>query len=202
MSKLIVSEQEYDKLTKQLEFYDTMRNQLLSFSFTAVLTIMGAALAISAENINVWIYLTPYLLVIPFPARISYYRLASIHITSFLKKFAAERMLFEKGTEIVKEGQCKYYKSIAWLVNHEMVMLAATVSIIFYIEYFTFTSHTSQQTNHNYSCSNFLAVFIPLVLFLLVYLISNATYNNKILMDCFMKSWNNYIPPIYDQDFL
>lgn len=32
-------------------------------------------------------------------------------------------MKFEIGAETVKEGKCKHYNLIAWLVNHEMFFL-------------------------------------------------------------------------------
>lgn len=39
-----IAEKEYDKLIKRLEFYDTMRNNLLTFFFTAVLAVLGVAM--------------------------------------------------------------------------------------------------------------------------------------------------------------
>lgn len=87
MGEVRITNKEYDKLIKRLEFFDTMRNNLLTFSFTSVLTVLGVALAIDMDSLSAWICLIPFLLIIPFTARISYYRLASAHITSFLKKW-------------------------------------------------------------------------------------------------------------------
>lgn len=124
MREIRITEKEYDKLIKRVEFFDTMRNSLLTFSFTSVLTVLGVTLAIDMNSVSAWICLIPFLLIIPFSARISYYRLASAHINSFLKNFDRLDMQFEVGANVVKEGICKHFKLIAWLVNHEMVLLS------------------------------------------------------------------------------
>ena len=86
MRELVVSDREYSKLIKRLEAINSTRNSLLTFSFTAVLTVLGIAIADDMDSISAWLCLIPFLLIIPFTARISYYRLASAHINSFLKK--------------------------------------------------------------------------------------------------------------------
>lgn len=126
---------EYDKLIKRLEFFDTMRNNLLTFSFTAVLAVLGIALQMEMDSVCSWICLIPYFLIIPFSARISYYRVASAHINSFLRVFASDRMQFEIGTTTVKEKNCAHFGVIAWLVNHEMVLLGVACSCLFYFKY-------------------------------------------------------------------
>lgn len=193
MEKSMITNQEYDRLTRQLNFYDTTRNHLLIFSFTTVLAIIGSALAIDTDKTSAWIYLVPYLLIISFAARVAYYRLASAHVNSFLKKFALERMLFSKGTEIVKEGHCKRFGMIAWLINHEMVMLGGIVTIIFYFKYFG-----SQKQPIISPCPywDYLALFLPIFLLYIVYIISDSTYDYKELMDGFTNDWCNYTPLI------
>ena len=84
MRELVVSDREYSKLIKRLEAINSTRNSLLTFSFTAVLTVLGIAIANDMDSISAWLCLIPFLLIIPFTARISYYRLASSHINSFL----------------------------------------------------------------------------------------------------------------------
>ena len=104
-----ISEKEYEKLVNRLEFFDTMGNSLLSFSFTSVLAVLGVALAMDMTAINAWLCLIPFFLILPYTARISYNRLASAHITSFLKVFSADRMQFEIGADTVKESKIKIY---------------------------------------------------------------------------------------------
>mgnify|MGYP000531388920 FL=1 len=92
MKEILVTETEYNKLIQRLDFYDSTRNNLLTFSFTSVLTVLGVALAMNLDEISSWICLIPFLLIIPFSARIAYYRLATAHINSFLKNFCKEKM--------------------------------------------------------------------------------------------------------------
>lgn len=181
---IIVSNKEYAKLIKQLEFFDTTRNNLLTFSFTAVLTILGVSLTINMNSFNVWLCLIPFFLIIPFTARISYYRLASAHIHSFLRKFARDDMQFEIGTQVVTENGCKYYPQIAWLMNHEMVLLSFATSCIFYIKYIPIIE--------NWTYINLISLIIPVFLSRLVYLITHSTYGYKKLLANFEAKWDSY----------
>lgn len=132
-----LTDQEYEKLVKRLEFNDTMRNNLLTFSFSVVLATLGIALQVELDMGSVWFCLLPFLLIIPFTARISYYRLSSAHISAFLRSNAKNRVLFEKWAQKVseKDGIGCMYNRIAFLVNHEMVLLAIASGLVFYIQY-------------------------------------------------------------------
>lgn len=68
-----ITNPEYEKLIQRREFDDKMRNTLLTFSFTAVLAILGLALSINMDSYTAWLCLVPFCLIIPFTARISYY---------------------------------------------------------------------------------------------------------------------------------
>ena len=105
-----IIDKEFDKLIQRLAFFDSTRNSLLTFSFTAVLAVIGITIAEDADSFNPWICLIPFLLIIPFAARIAYYRLASAHINEFLKTFASDKMLFELGaTTHAGENQIALY---------------------------------------------------------------------------------------------
>ena len=179
-----VTDKEYDKLIRRLEFFDTTRNNLLTFSFTAVLAILGVALTLKLDSISSWFCLVPFCLIIPFSARIAYYRLSCAHINSFLRQFSAEKMQFEIGTRTVPENLCKFYKPIAWLVNHEMVLLGIATSCIFYLKYMPNIG----------SCSYLecVSLIVPVILTAIVYLISSSTYSYRKLMDQFEREWNAY----------
>ena len=181
----MISDKEYDKLTKRLEFFDTTRNTLLTFSFTAVLAILGVALTIEDMNeISSWLCLVPFCLIIPFAARIAYYRLASAHINSFLRKFAGNDMKFEIGTLEVTENVCRLYPLIAWLVNHEMVLLSLATSGIFYLKYATSVKE--------WTWLNRVGLVVPILLTILVYVISHSTNNYQGLLSDFEKKWEIY----------
>lgn len=178
-----ISEKEYDKLVKRLEFFDTMRNNLLTFSFTAVLTVLGAALAMDMDSRSSWMCLVPFFLIIPFAARIAYYRLASAHINSFMRTFSQADMRFEIGAKDVPEGECKRYALIAWLVNHEMALLGVATSSTFWFKYFI-----NKDMINPWDC---IAVIIPIALMILVFLITNSTSDYKELITSFSNKWEN-----------
>ena len=188
MRKIEITDKEYDKLIKRIEFFDTMRNNFLTFSFTSVLTVLGVALAIDMNLISAWICLIPFLLIIPFAARISYYRLASAHINSFLREFGKLDMQFELGSNTVKEGICKHYKLIAWLINHEMVLLGAATSCVFYLTYIS--------SINEWEFYNYINLVVPVILTVLVFVISDSTYGYKKLLDDFSDKWGQYIKDI------
>ena len=179
-----VTDKEYDKLIKRLEFFDTMRNNLLTFSFTAVLTVLGVAMTVDMDSKGSWICLIPFFLIIPFAARISYYRLASAHINSFLKEFAQVDMGFERGTEDVPESICKGYKLLAWLVNHEMVLLGMATSCTFFFKYFI--------SIDGFKPRNCIGILVPVILTIIVYKISHSTYDYQELKTNFSVKWREY----------
>lgn len=182
--EITITEKEYEKLVKRLEFYDTMRNNLLTFSFTVTLAVLGIAIAESMDTNSSWMCLVPFFLIIPFAARISYYRLASAHINSFLRKFAPTFMNFEIGAHTVSEERCKHYKLIAWLVNHEMFCLGMATTCTFYFKY--------SLSLESWRFNNYLNITIPIILNIIVYMISDSTYSyNKMLSD-FLTEWDRY----------
>ena len=184
MNNSKITEREYNKLIRRLEFFDTTRNNLLTFSFTAVLTILGIAFSAEFDEKSVWLCLLPFCLIIPFSARISYYRLASAHISSFLRQFSGKNMKFEIGACIVREERCKRYKLIAWLVNHEMVLLGIASAVIFYVKYVTVIESRT--------IFFYIIMFIPTALVVLTFLLMNATYNYRSLIDDFTYEWEKY----------
>lgn len=176
-----ISEKEYEKLVNRLESFDTMRNNLLTFSFTSVLAVFGVALAMDMTAINAWICLIPFFLILPFTARISYYRLASAHITSFLKVFAEDRMQFEIGADTVKENKTKLYRLVSWLVDHEMVLLSIATSCVFYIKFL--------YSVNSWNVIHYVCLTIPIVLTILVFIISHSTYDYDRIVKSFNSEW-------------
>ncbi|MCD8353995.1 MAG: hypothetical protein LUC47_06765, partial [Clostridiales bacterium] len=172
-----ISDREYDRLVKQLDFFDSTRNTLLTFSFTAVIAILGAALSLDLNEISCWICLMPFLLIIPFSARISYYRLASIHVASFLRVYAPDKVQFMILSGVVGEGSgLKYdtnkfptqkYNLIAWLINHEMFLLGIISAATFYLKYISCkTSNFSLKCLlhiSEWSAVSYLALILPII---------------------------------------
>ena len=179
-----IKEKEYEKLVKRIEFFDSMRNTLLTFSFTATLAVLGLAISEAMDARGSWICLIPFFLIIPFSARISYYRLASAHINSFLRVYAPLSMKFEIGAETVKEGKCKHYNLIAWLVNHEMFFLGIATTCTFYVKYLL--------SIEKWELPYYLGIIIPIVLNFIVFVISDSAYNYNRLVKEFSEDWKRY----------
>lgn len=134
----MLSEQEYEHLQNMLNYNLSTRNNLLTFSFTTVLTILGLAIGIedaTFNNVSVILYIVPLCILIPFTARIVYYRILYAHIESFLMSYAPEKMQFRINSQKVPEENIKHYKIIAFLNNFETSILAVICMIVFYIKY-------------------------------------------------------------------
>lgn len=184
-----ISDIEYSKLVSRIEFHDTMRNNLLTFSFTAVLAILGIALQMEMDALSAWISLLPFLLIIPFAARISYYRLSSAHIGAFLRVYARDRVRFEVGAKDVPEaiGMNKNYSGIAFLVNHEMVLLGLACCIVFYMKYIPCIDV--------YQWWYYIGLLIPAVLELIVFIVAHSTDNYSGMVKRFKSEWEKH-PPV------
>lgn len=180
-SEKAISDVEYTRLINVLDFNDRMRNSLLTFSFTSVLAILGVALGLENEQANVFIYLVPYCLILPFTARISYYRASSAHITSFLETFAPERMIYPQKSYIVLERYGPLFKIVAWLVNHEMVLLSLAAGGVFWAK-------LEPQTGV-WKLTDVLLCAVPVLLTGVVFVISNSTYDFDKLKEIYLPKW-------------
>ena len=171
-----ISIEEYNKHIDMLKFIDTTRNTLLTFAFTSVLAVVGIAIGTEKEKFNPWLCLLPFFLIIPFTARISYYRLSSAHINSFLEVFAEDKMCFMKGTKDVPERYGRGY---------EMLCLSIAVSFAFGI--------TMWESEEKWKIYEFLlTLIVPLVLCFIVFLISFSTYNYKKMLEYYGGRWEKY----------
>ncbi len=179
-----ITAEEYNKHISTLNFFDTTRNNLLTFAFTTVLALLGIIIA-SENPINPLVCLVPYFLIIPFTARISYYRIASAHINTFLKSFVPEKTVFANGASIVPEKHGKVYPLIAWLINHEMVVLAIATGLIYCYEYYNYDNFSTL-----WSIIKFLA---PIPFIIVIFLISNSTYSYKKICDVYTPKWETYL---------
>lgn len=179
-----LSIEEYNTHIKTLNFYDTTRNTLLTFSFTAVLTLLGVIVG-AKQPINPYICLIPYMLIIPFAARISYYRLASARINTFLKHCAPEKTIMANGSEDVPERNGRIFGIISWLVNHEMVLLAVATGLVYAIQYF--------MSNELNTWWKWVQLFWPVPAIVATYVIASSTYSYKKLCDFYDPKWKHYL---------
>ena len=178
-----LTDEEYNTHINTLEFFDTTRNTLLTFAFTTVLALVGAIIALDSP-ISPYLCLFPYFLIIPFTARITYYRLSSAHINSFLRSYAPEKTLFKRGSTIVREKHNWVYVFIAWFVNHEMFLLSIAVGIIYVYQY--------QAVNNIDSFWSVVKLLVPLPLIIFDYIITHSTNSYPKLLSHYQKQWDEY----------
>lgn len=178
-----ITNEEYSTLAGLLDFFDTTRNTLLTFAFTTVLALIGAVIALDTP-FSPYLCLFPYLLIIPFTARITYYRLASAHINSFLRTFASDKTVFKRGTTVVREKHNWVYHPIAWLVNHEMFILAIAVGIVYAYQ---FCATTSIETFWD-----IIKLSLPVPFISAVYMITHSTNSYPKLYRHYQPQWEQY----------
>ncbi len=180
-----LTNEEYNRLVNILANETAIKNTLLTFSFTAVLTVIGVALGAGLEKIHPLVYLVPFFLILPFTARISYYRLMSAHIISFLKVFAPDKMIFPIGTKVVPERHGISYHLIAWLVNHEMFLLSVATTVTFWVAYYSGVS--------TWTLRDALFFVLPLPLNGLILWISDSVCSYKRLCNMYTFKWHEYL---------
>lgn len=117
-----ISEREYMEISRRMDCIFNIRNNLLTFSFTAVLAILGVAYTGNTDNVPA-VFLLPYFLIIPFTARIVYYRNEEARLSVLLEKYQGRKILTKYNAK-VKEDIGKVYPIIAVLVNYEMFALS------------------------------------------------------------------------------
>ena len=133
--------EETKRLNEMIKLNHDIRNQMIRFSYTTVFAVLAAALAIKDVSTPLtFLFLMPFSIMIPFQARISYYRLDDAHVRTYLSKFASHH---EKYRSFCRKGFYEdlginrvVFKAISWLVNHELVVLSLSTIVIFYMKYF------------------------------------------------------------------
>lgn len=180
--KIEISDEEYRYLISLLQFYDETRNRILMFSFTGTFTIMGFVLG---TEVSIWLCVLPFLLIIPFSARVSYYRRTHAHLNSFLGVFAPEKMLYKSCSSQVKNRYGRSYPFVAWLVNNEMSILAIMTFVVYLLKVF------SSGTGWNFE-SIMLCSFLCIAT-LIVFLISNSTLSYAKINCTYLPKWESLL---------
>ena len=86
------SKEELDRLNSRMDQNHEIRNDLLKFSFTSVIASLGGALAIESITVPLtFLFLFPFVIMIPFQARISYYRMEEAHIKTYIRIWSLKR---------------------------------------------------------------------------------------------------------------
>lgn len=192
---LKLDDKEYERLHNTLEYNLNTRISLLTFAFTTVLAVLGVAIGTENKDISVYMYLIPYCLIIPFSARIVYYRLVHAHISAFLMVYSPEKMLFRLGSStnseknIVSEKQTKFFNVIAFLNNYEMSILSLTCAVIFYFKFF---SEKTEIENIELTTIEWIMCIVPIVLTILVIVITAYGYDYSKHLYRYKEKWEEF----------
>lgn len=129
-----ITDIEYQNICETMKCDTETRNNLLTFTFMAVITFLGFAYS-TEKALDPSVLLLPYAVLIPFAGRVSYYRKWSAHMATFLNEYAEDRRKYSKFASKVKIENRKFDKILAWFVNYELGFLAIIVMIFFYAKY-------------------------------------------------------------------
>lgn len=176
-----MTDREYNLCIKIQERSTETRTNLLTFSFTTVLAILGLALT-SNEDVHSITYLVPFCLIIPFQARISYYRLIHARVSAYIEIVSPKDAGFTIIGEKVQEKQTRFFAIIAALVNYEMFILSCATMCLFY-------SKHSFPKLQDFSILDYLMFLLPIVLSILVFAIITYAYNYSKWKDIYRIKW-------------
>lgn len=125
---------EFNFILNRISDFQNTRNTLLTFSFTTVLALIGIAFANFDKALTMpsILYLFPYFLIIPFAARITYFRISDAHWAAYINIFYPEKMRLFRFTNFVKERQRQSFRLISLLFNSEMIILAFACNMLLY----------------------------------------------------------------------
>ena len=136
----VVTETEINSIHSRIEANHRIRNDILTFAFATVIAALGLALGVGEMSVfQTFLLFIPFVIIIPFQARLSYYRLECAYKTSFLKKYAPQCAILDQKAEIASEKigiNGIAYSIISLIVNHELLILGAACCTIFWMKYF------------------------------------------------------------------
>lgn len=129
-----MDDQMVTNINNHMEFLIDTKNKILMFAFATTLAMFGAALKIKSTSQDIYTYTLPFFLLLPFTARITYYRIWSCHQKTFLKIFAQDRFVFKDNEKEVPIERHFLDKIICFLVNFEMGFLSIGCLIIYIVK--------------------------------------------------------------------
>lgn len=182
-----MTDREYDLWQRTLERNVSTRTSLLTFAFTTVLAILGIAISNSGENVNPLVYLIPYLLIIPFEGRISYYRLIHARISAYLELAVPKDTTLDIIGERVPEKQSRFFDVIAILNNYEMLFLSFATTAVFYTKY-------PFPCVNEFSNKDLFMFITPIILFAFVGLIGAYAFDYGKWKKKYSEEWKKYMP--------
>lgn len=183
MSNGKVTNEEYEHICETKKCDTEIRNNLLTFTFTAVITFMGFIFA-SDKELHPIIYLLPYVVLIPFTGRMSYYRRWSAHMNTFLDVYAPQMRLYTEFCDKVKIETNWMDKILAWFVNYELGVLAVAVMVLFYVKYL--------KNVCGFSWADWFWMVIPAVCTMIVFALLKSVRDYDRMQQKYVEEWDKW----------
>lgn len=179
--KKAVTIEEYQQLCDQMRCDTQTRNSLLTFSFTAVLTALGIGFAMESDNTNVYVFLLPFFIIIPFTGRMAYYRIWSAQIKEYLCLYAEELSTYPIIGRSVPIEHGVMGTILAILVNYEMFFLACATTLLFFLKY--------PVKFVDFVVRDWCICSLPIILTFITFFIITAVYDYKKLRKYYKSKW-------------
>lgn len=171
-----------------------LQKDLMTFAFTATLVVISAGLGMEIKSVSTsLIFLMPFLIIIPFQARITYYTLDSAHFRSFIQVFQGEEDRYSWACrECVKEKyglKPRQYSLLALLVNHELALLGLACDAVFGIQLYQLIQIHPRET-----WKIILPSMAAIIATLTVIWLCNMTYPYTDTFERYEDKWKEYKP--------
>lgn len=153
----------------------SIRNTLLTFCFTSVITIIGFGLT-HFDEIPFVIYLIPIIITITFSCRIIYYKDKQCRMNAYLKFFYSDLLKHETiYTDNIFVGDfCTKNKFCSFIMNNELLILTIICSIIYYLKFDDYTF-----CGINYIFFAILPIILCIIQFLILNKVPSYTEKSK-----------------------
>lgn len=114
----------------------SIRNQLLTFCFTSVITTIGFGLN-NFNEIPYYMYLIPVFITFIFSYRITYYKDKYCKLYAYLKYINAEIFKHEEEYKsVLVYDFCGSNSIFSFVINNELLLLSIICMVIYYIRFF------------------------------------------------------------------
>lgn len=132
----------------------SIRNTLLTFCFTSVITTIGFGLT-NYNTVPFYIYLIPTIITTAFSCRITYYKDKQARMNAYLNVYYKESLKYEN---VFLDRSifdfCEKNKFCSFIINNELLILSIVCVLIYYIKFM--------------ECMNFEEEKIKCIIFVLI----------------------------------
>lgn len=150
------------------------------FSFTTTIATFAVAIQKKSSPEDIFFYMLPFFILVPFSARITYYRIWRCYLKSYLEIFSSDIYIFNGYMEKPKIEKNFLDKIIGMFVNFEMFVLSIACTFVYYIKCYIY---------FKYSLSYIMIFSIPLILTFLIFLFCFSAYDYSKIHSLYIDRW-------------